>query len=236
MTFTVIGHCPRTHQIGVGIATYSLAVGGYCPWGEGGLGVLSTQANVNPSLGPVALDALRGGAATQAVMDGLRAADPDFEYRQVGIVSHTGDVCVHTGERTRDWKGHLVGAGFLVMGNVLAGVSVLEAMASAFDGAVDEALEERLLRALEAGRDTGGQANKDGARLSERSAGLCVYESERHPILDLRVDMHTHAVDELRRVHALYQPYVPYYALRHREPANAPPQDAWAQRIKERGG
>jgi len=31
MTDTVIGRCPTTERLGVGIATYALAVGGYCP-------------------------------------------------------------------------------------------------------------------------------------------------------------------------------------------------------------
>ena len=54
MTYTVLAACPRTRRVGVGIATYSLAVGGYCPWADGHLGVVSTQANVNPKLGPLA--------------------------------------------------------------------------------------------------------------------------------------------------------------------------------------
>ena len=30
-TFTILGRCPRTRQLGVCISTGSLAVGGYCP-------------------------------------------------------------------------------------------------------------------------------------------------------------------------------------------------------------
>ena len=44
MTYTVIARCDRTGQLGIGIATYSLAVGGYCPAIRGGLGAVSTQA------------------------------------------------------------------------------------------------------------------------------------------------------------------------------------------------
>ena len=36
----------------LGIATYSIAVGGYCPFFMGSEVVLSTQAFANPALGP----------------------------------------------------------------------------------------------------------------------------------------------------------------------------------------
>ena len=51
MTYTVIARCAHTGQLGIGIATYSLAVGGYCPAIRGGLGIVSTQAFVNLKLG-----------------------------------------------------------------------------------------------------------------------------------------------------------------------------------------
>ena len=47
MTYTVIARCARTGQLGIGIATYWLAVGGYCSAIRGGLGIVSTQAFVN---------------------------------------------------------------------------------------------------------------------------------------------------------------------------------------------
>ena len=37
MTYTIVGRCARTGQLGVGITTYSLAVGGYCPAIRAGL-------------------------------------------------------------------------------------------------------------------------------------------------------------------------------------------------------
>ena len=38
-TFTVLGACKKTGQLGIGIATYSLGVGGYCPVLKSNLGV-----------------------------------------------------------------------------------------------------------------------------------------------------------------------------------------------------
>ena len=63
MTYTVIARCARTGKLGIGIATYSLAVGGYCPAIRGGLGIVSTQAFVNLKLGNLALRLLDRGTA-----------------------------------------------------------------------------------------------------------------------------------------------------------------------------
>ncbi|MBL6599212.1 MAG: DUF1028 domain-containing protein, partial [Alphaproteobacteria bacterium] len=92
-----------------------------------------------------------------------------------------------------------------------------------------EALDERLLRALEAGRAAGGQAAGDGSPLPERSAALIVMDRDITRDINLRVDLHDDAITELRRVHAGYAPYVDYYALRADDPANTPAQDVWAR-------
>ena len=229
MTYTVIGVSPEDGRLGIGIATYSLGVGGYCPFIERGIAALSTQAFANPALGPVAAAALGEGEDPEAVLARLAAEDPGFAYRQVVIATAGGRVAAHTGPRTRPWSGHVTGDGFAAFGNVLAGERTVDAMADAWrDGAADD-LPERLLAALEAGRDAGGQASSDGTHLPERSAALIVRGADIVEDLDLRVDLHDAAVHELRRLHETYRVYLPYYALRARSPAETPPQDAWAR-------
>ncbi len=229
MTYTVIGRCARSGQLGIGIATYSLAVGGYCPAIRGGLGAVSTQAFVNLKLGTLAVRLLEQGFSPEKVMAELDEDDPQFTFRQVGIIDSTGGASVHTGENTRPWSGHVIGDGYLAMGNVLAGVGVVEAMAATFEGNDDADLDERLLRVLEAGRDAGGQQTEDGTHLNERSAAVIVHGHRDYGHIDLRVDAHEAAVDELRRVHGVYKPFVPYYQLRHDDPRNTPAQDVWAR-------
>ncbi|MDP6691397.1 MAG: DUF1028 domain-containing protein [Alphaproteobacteria bacterium] len=229
MTYTVIARCARSGQLGIGIATGSLAAGGYCPAIRGGLGAVSTQAFVNLKLGTLALRLLEQGFAPAKVMAELDEDDPQFTFRQVGIVDGTGGAAVHTGENTRPWSGHVLGEGYLTMGNVLASIGVVEAMAATFEGNGDEDLDERLLRVLEAGRDAGGQQAADGRHLPERSAAVIVHGHRDYGDIDLRVDAHETAVDELRRVHGVYKPYEPYYQLRHDDPRNTPAQDVWAR-------
>ena len=81
-------------------------------------------------------------------------------------------------------------------------------------------LEERLLQALEAGRDAGGQIG------GQVSAALLVYDQDRFARIDLRVDQHDEPVGELRRVFEAYRPYIPYYIQRQRDP-RVPPWHEW---------
>ncbi len=236
MTYTVIGACRESGRLGVGIATYSIGVGGYCPFVERGLAALSTQAFANPALGPMALAALREERDPEPVLARLAAADPGFGWRQVVIAAPDGRVSAHTGPHTRPWSGHVTGDGFAVFGNVLAGEGTVRAMAAVWEDRADDGLPERLLAALEAGRDAGGQAAADGRHLPERSSALIVRGEDAVEDLDLRVDLHDDAVGELRRIYERYRVYLPYYALRARAPAETPPQDAWAREHDPAGG
>ena len=230
MTYTIVAKCPETQRLGVGIATYSLGVGGYCPFLARGRAVMSTQAFANPRLGPLGVAALEKGVSPAETLKLVAASDAGFDYRQVCIVGIDGAVEMHTGERCRSWAGHETGEGFAAFGNVLAGAAVIGAIARAFVDSTGQALDERLLRALEAGRAAGGQAAGDGSPLPERSAALIVMDRDITRDINLRVDLHDDAIAELRRVHAGYAPYVDYYALRADDPANTPAQDVWARK------
>jgi len=227
MTYTIIGRCGRTGRLGIGITTFSLAVGGYCPSVLPDVGALSSQAYANPELRGLAVKLLEGGLSPGVVLQRLEEQDPDFRYRQVGIVGVGGDGSAWTGAETRPWAGHATGEDFVAMGNSLSGQDTVDRMADAFREGTALELDERLLVALEAGRDAGGQSNLQGEHLTERSAGLMVVTPGDLVPLDLRVDIHERAVDELRRLHAVYSPYLPYNELRASDPPNTPAQDVW---------
>ena len=229
MTFTVIARCETTGQLGIGIATYSLGVGGYCPLVKTGVGALSSQAFADPRLRGPAMRLLEEGQPPASVLEALKGLDRHIDYRQIGIVGAGGAAGTWTGGTARPWAGHIVGDGYLAMGNVLAGAHVVEAIAGAFAASRTLELHERLLRALEAGRDAGGQRSTLGAHLPERSAALIIHDREEYALMDLRVDAHETAVEELRRVRDAYRPYVEYYELRVKDPPHTPPQDAWRE-------
>ncbi len=230
MTYTIIARCERTGRLGIGIATYSLAVGGYCPHYREDVGLISSQAFVNPALGEVALEGLASGSSPEEVVAGLSKHDTSIEYRQVGIVASRGEGACLTGSRTRNWAGHMAGEGLVAFGNALSGEAVLRAMLAEFEATLREDLAERLMRSIEAGRAAGGQSGEGGRRLKERSAAVIVKASARAPGIDLRVDVHYDAVTELRRALDAYRPYVPYYEMRRTVPENTPPQEQWPPR------
>lgn len=232
MTFTIVARCPRSGQVGIGIATYSICVGLYCNGLRGNVGATMTQAFVNQGNNTLALRLLAEGFTPARVLDELAANDRDFAYRQIAIVDREGRAVAHSGPRTRGYSGHKVGDGYVAMGNVLAGHHVVEAIATGYEAAPDESFERRLLRALEAGRDAGGQVGNEG-HLTERSAAVLVHGAHDHAELDLRVDLHDRAVDELRRSFEEHELYRGYYRDRGRNPRDAIPQDVFVSRLAQ---
>lgn len=231
MTYTIVARCPRTRQLGIGIATYSICVGLYCNGLRANVGATMSQAFVNQGNNPLGLRLLAQGFSAGRVLEELQQNDPDAEYRQIAVIDRDGTAVGYTGPKTRGYAGHRVGAGYVAMGNVLAGANVVDAIADAFEsGDPSDALERRLLRAIEAGRDAGGQAG-NGGHLTERSAALLVHGDHDHAELDLRVDLHDLAVDELRRAFEKYEPYRGYYRDRGRNPRDAVPQDVFVSRL-----
>ena len=231
MTFTLVARCPKSGQLGIGIATYSICVGLYCNGLRPNVGTTMSQAFVNQGNNTLALRLLEQGFAPEHVLDELKANDPDFAYRQIAVIDRKGETAAYTGPKTRAWAGHKTGEGYVSMGNVLAGPEVVDAIAKAYEDYENESFERRLLRAMEAGRDAGGQAGNDG-HLPERSAGLFVYGAHDHAELDLRVDLHNKAVDELRRAFEEYDQYRSYYRERGKNPRDAIPQYQFAASLK----
>jgi uncharacterized Ntn-hydrolase superfamily protein len=233
MTYTLLARCPRTGQVGIGIATYSICVGLYCNGLGANVGAAMTQAFVNQANNTLALHLLAMGLAPARALEELKANDANAEYRQIAVIDREGQTIAYSGPKTRGWSGHKVGEGYVAMGNMLAGPHVVEAMAQAYEAFAQEPFERRLLRAIEAGRDAGGQVGNEG-HLTERSAALRVFGAYDHSEIDLRVDLHDKAVDELRRAFEEYELYRDYYRERGDNPRNAIPQHEFAARLARR--
>lgn len=220
MTFTVIGRCKRTGMLGVGLATNAFAAGVRVAFVQRRLGAIAIMAMADERLGPMGLRLLSMGYRAQGVIDQLVVADPYAEYRQLGVVDDDGHAAARTGAENTDWAGHRTGDGYVVLGNALVGEQVIDAMEEAYLADPEEDLEERLMRAIEAGRDAGGQPN------GQRSAALLVFEDKTFSRVDLRVDIHDEPEAELRRIFDIYRPAIPYYNMRQVDP-RVPGLDAW---------
>jgi uncharacterized Ntn-hydrolase superfamily protein len=119
-------------------------------------------------------------------------------------------VAGYTGPGVRGWAGEITGENYIATGNGLVGKHVVEAIATGFLAEPGADLEHRLLLGIEAGRDAGGQGTRE-VHKPERSSALLVYSRHEHPDIDLRVDLHATAVEELRRVYVEYKKYEAYY-------------------------
>lgn len=212
MTFTIVARCSRTGMLGVGTATRAPAVGVRVPHITPRVGAVAIMAIADERLGPLALRLLDIGYKAPGVIEQMAIADPHIEQRQLAVVDDDGYAAARTGYANVDWCGHRCRDGYVVLGNALTGEHVIDAMEDAFLASEQEDLEERLMRAIEAGRDAGGQQG------GQRSAALLVFDRKTFSRVDLRVDIHDEPVAELRRVFEVYKPIIPYYDLRQVDP------------------
>ncbi|MEV0285869.1 DUF1028 domain-containing protein [Kribbella sp. NPDC050820] len=207
MTFSVVAFDAESSSWGIAVASKFLAVGAVVPWGRAGAGAVATQAMANLSYGPDGLELLAGGVSAEQAVAQLTDVDDEREHRQVGMVDTHGRGATFTGGSCLDWAGGRAGDGFAVQGNILAGPHVVAAMADAWKASAGEAFERRLVAALAAGDQAGGD------RRGRQSAALRVwregaaYGGVLDIAIDLRVDDHRAPVDELGRLLDLHELY-----------------------------
>ena len=192
----MVARCQKTLTLGACVSTAVPTVGNRVPHVEAGVGAIATQAKTNIFYGINGLKLLKATLSPQAALEAMLKEDPDRESRQVIVIDREGRTAAFTGKQTIGWKGHLVGEDYVVAGNMLVGNKVIGAMAQTFGSSRGE-LAERLMKALEAGQERGGD------KRGKVSAALLVANKKQRgnrPILDLKVDEHHDPVKELRRI------------------------------------
>jgi uncharacterized Ntn-hydrolase superfamily protein len=204
MTFSIIAFCAHTRRFGVASGTFSIACGRRNESIQMNVGVSKSQAFYLRQVDVTALHMLRQGHTPLQIVAQFSASDPDIDYRQFGVIDRESRIAVHTGPKTKPWSGHYIGKQFATYGNVLKGPETLQGIVDGFLGDPQAPLEERLLRAIEGGRDAGGQFS-EGEHLPERSAWLRVAGPTEEDRIDLRVDLHADAITELRSVYEEYK-------------------------------
>jgi uncharacterized Ntn-hydrolase superfamily protein len=219
-TFSLIGRCERTGMLGVAIATSEMAVGSRCIHVAPSVGAVVCQASTNPRLGFLGLNLMRAGYSAPRALEEIAASDTHVERRQLGCLDVSGHAAGRTGTGNKPWAGHRAQPNVVAAANAVVGAGVVDAMFSSFGSKPERPLWERLLSALEAGKQAGGQP--DG----EQSAGLYVVDREPFALVDLRVDLHPEPVRELRRLADRYFPLVGYYSLRPFNP-DVPGAEDW---------
>ena len=217
MTFSIVGRCPQSGQLGIAISSSSIAVGARCPWVRSGVGAVATQNVTLPALGPQVLDLLESGQFDPAAaLDHALGASEWSEYRQVTVVDNQGRTAFFSGKAALGTYHAVAGKQCVGAGNMLAGVEVIEAMVSAFEQA-SGALADRLLAAMHAAMAAGGEAGP------VHSAALKIVGDLSWPMVDLRVDWADD--DPLGQLDGLWQAYRPQmqdYLTRALNPTAAP--------------
>lgn len=205
MTFSIVARSDDGESWGVAVASKFLAVGSAVPAAAAGIGAVATQADANLAFKYLALAHLDDGATAQVALDRLVEEDEGREDRQVGIVDSDGNAATFTGSGCLAWAGGTTGrsgerGGYAVQGNILTGPEVVEAMETAWLGSTGQPVERRLLAALAAGDEAGGDSR------GRQSAALLVvrdgagYGGHDDVAVDLRVDDHAAPVTELARL------------------------------------
>lgn len=217
MTFSIIGRCARTGMFGVAITTSSICVGARCPHARAGAGAVATQNVTDPSYGPRILDLLAAGKGAAEALAQAMAGQQFTDYRQITVIDRKGGTAVHSGSRILGTHAVSVGVDCVGAGNLLKSTAIPKSMTDAFAVHADKHLADRLLRALEAGRDAGGEEGPT------HSAALIVAHDLPFPLVDLRCDWDdADPVAVLRRLWTDYEPQMEAYRIRAVNPAAAP--------------
>ena len=225
MTYSIIARCPTSGRFGVGSTTFSMACGRRNESVRPNVGVSKSQAYYLRHIDPFALNLLAQGHTPQHIMRTLAADDADFDYRQFGIIDRYDNVVAHTGPGCNQWAGHIAGPYYAAYGNGLAGPQTVEGIVRGFLAAPEAPLEDRLMMALEGGRDAGGQMSA-GRKRPERSAWIRVTGARELPEIDVRVDLlREGTVAELRRVLEAFKRRRDYYENRCAHPGGAAPEE-----------
>ena len=154
------------------------------------------------------MDLLSSGKNPAEVIKILTSADPLRNKRQLAVIGPIGKPSHYTGSECLDWAGGKTGEHFSAQGNLLAGPRVIEAMANHFNSS-SGSLSIRLLKALEAGQNAGGdKRGKQSAALLVVRAGWG-YGGLNDRFRDLRVDDHPTPIQELIRIFHLHQKIFP---------------------------
>lgn len=205
-TFSILGFDPSTGEVGGAVQSRVFSVGNGVLWAEAEVGAIATQAYVDVSYGPKALELLKKGLSPDEVIKQVWESDPDpwperwpKLGRQFAVMNAKGEYAAFTGEKAPAWAGHKGGKYCTAQGNILAGKKVVEAMVQAFENTAGH-LSLRLVAALEAGQAAGG--DKRGIQ----SAALLIVKKNggiwlnNDVVMRLQVDDHPEPIKELRRL------------------------------------
>jgi uncharacterized Ntn-hydrolase superfamily protein len=207
-TFSILGYDPATGEIGGAVQSRVFSVGNGVLWGEADVGMAATQAIVDVSYGPRAIQLLRAGLRPDAIIKSIWDSDPDPGLngrdwpkagRQFAVMDSKGNYAAFTGPKASAWAGHKGGKFSTAQGNILKGEAVVNNMVDAFEQTTGH-ISLRLMAALDAGQAAGGDTRgmQSAAMLIVKKHGGVWLNND--VVLRLQVDDNPEPLKELRRL------------------------------------
>ena len=217
MTFSIVAHCPQNRMIGMAICSSSPAVAARCAHARAGVGAVASQNITDPALGIRGLDLLAAGASAAQALDILIASSAHIAYRQLALVDFRGGSKTFSGEHALGIHATAEAPHVATAGNLLQHPGVPHAMLEAYLSNPKAPLPDRLLAALVAARESGGEAGR------VHSAGLLVVDTLSWPAIDLRIDWQDNdPIAALTKLWERYRPQRDDYIRRALDPRSAP--------------
>ncbi|HZW56471.1 MAG TPA: DUF1028 domain-containing protein [Nitrososphaerales archaeon] len=207
MTYSIVARDPKTGELGVAVQSHYFSVGSVVTWARAGVGAVATQSMVEVSYGPLGLELMSSGKSAGEALDALLKADAKPEVRQVAMVDSRGSVAIHTGKKCIPFAGHVAGEQFSCEANLMSNDTIWGAMEKSYLAQGSLPLPERLVAALEAAEQAGGDIR------GRQSAALLVVSPTVSPsywsgrLVELRVEDHPEPVQELKRLLRLKRGY-----------------------------
>jgi uncharacterized Ntn-hydrolase superfamily protein len=202
MTYSITAFDRATGRWGIAVQSCVLVVGTRVPMVREGAGAVSVQAGSPSWYRKPGAEMLDRGASAPDIVAAL-ATLPKADVGQFAVVDSAGQAAAHTGSRTTIAAGHAIGGGVATAANLVERDGMWDDMLRAYEDATGT-FEERLLAALAAGEEAGGDVR------GRQSASLLVsggHGADGEPVFetDLRVDDSATPVPELARVLAVKQ-------------------------------
>ena len=205
-TFSIVAMDPETGEMGVAVQSHWFSVGTIVSWGEAGVGVIATQSFVNPSFGPRGLELLKEGKTAQEVVDELIASDEGRDVRQLAVLSVDGTVASYTGKNCIQGAGNIAGKNYSVQANLMLNDKVWPAMSEAFENSTGP-LAERMVAALEAAQEVGGDIRGKQSACILVVRGKSIGKVWEDRLIDLRVDDGPEPIKEIKRLLKVHRAY-----------------------------
>ena len=216
MTFSLVARCAASGHFGVAVTSSSPAVAARCAFVRAGTGAVASQNVTDPRLGPRVLDAMASGQGAAAAVGQVTDTADNTGWRQLLAVDAQGGTAIFSGDHALGISAEGQAQDAASAGNLLANPGVPAAVLAGFASSSGH-LGDRLMAALFAGLDAGGEAGP------LHSAGMLIAGEQSWPLVDLRCDW-TEAcpIRALDAAWQVYRPQMDDYVIRALDPAASP--------------